>query len=167
MLCLWDYHSFAMIKDYDSWEKELCEDADIRRHISAGHFVPLNLLSDGAFSVALRKGSPDTMSKREKEYLLVPSQPYFLKTSGRVLASGLEQVNSDPDEFLEILLDAGDYVVRPQLIDWAAEPGSKDSQGRPSPSALPDFLVFIEPVVQTAFNYRQEIETFRKEDSLR
>jgi hypothetical protein len=166
MLCVWDAQPFAGITDYDSWEKELCEDEDILRHIDAGHFVPLNL-GDGAFAVELREGSPDSMNEREREYLLVPSQPYLLVSTGRILISGLEQVGADPRSFLTRDLAPGRYTVHVQLIDWTEEPGSKDSNGSPTPDALPDMIVFIQPAGEGAPVYRRDLETFRREDALR
>ena len=166
MLCVWDAQTFAGITDYDSWEKELCEDEDIMRHLQAGHLVPLNL-GAGAFAVELRQGSPDSMSEREREYLLVPSQPYLLNSTGRILISGLEHVGADPRSNLDLELPTGPYTVHIQLIDWTEEPGSKDASGSPTPTALPDMIVFIQPVGQDAPDYRNDLETFRKEDALR
>jgi hypothetical protein len=166
MLCVWDPRPFAGISDYDSWEKELCEDADLLRHLEAGHLVPLNL-DDGAFAVEVRHGSPASLSVREREYLLVPSQPYYLRSSGRVLVSGLEQVGEAPRSYLAVDLDPGDYTVQVNLIDWAEEPGAKDAGGNPSPDALPDLIVFIERTDGSRPEYRKDLETFRKEDALR
>ena len=166
MLCVWDAESFASISDYESWDKELCEDNDILRHIQAGHLVPMSL-GDGVFSVELRQGSPDSMSQREQKYLLVPSQPYLLISNGRILISSLEQVGVDSRNFLELDLAAGRYTVHIQLIDWTEEPGSKDDNGKPTPNALPDMIVFVQPVGSDAEIYRKDIETFRKEDALR
>ena len=166
MLCVWDAQPFSGITDYDSWEKELCEDEDIIRHIQAGHFVPLNL-GDGAFAVELRQGSPDSMNEREREYLLVPSRPYLLNSTGRILISGLEHVGTDPRSFLDLELAPGRYTVHVQLIDWTEEPGAKDANGNPTPNALPDMIVFIHSTGQEASDYRQDLETFRKEDALR
>lgn len=166
MLCVWDAQPFAGITDYASWEKELCEDKDILNHLEAGHLVPLNL-GDGVFAVELRVGSPESMSEREREYLLVPSQPYLLISTGRILISGLEQVGADPRSFLALNLAAGRYTVRVQLIDWTEEPGSKDANGSPTPNALPDMVVFVQPAQDDAPDYRRSLETFRKEDALR
>ncbi len=43
MLCLFNYDDFSHINDYDSWDKELCEDEDIMRNIDKGNFVPISL----------------------------------------------------------------------------------------------------------------------------
>ena len=166
MLCVWDAEAFKEITDYDSWEKELCEDEDIQRQVDAGHLVPLNL-GDGAFAVELRRGSPDSLTDREREYLLVPSQPYALRSSGRVVVSGIEHIGADPRSCLELPLAPGDYTLRIQLIDWTQEPGAQDADGNPTPNALPDMLVFYEKAAATDGPYRRELETFRKEDALR
>src|SRR5437588_3878953 len=102
MLCLWDPAAFAAVVDYDTWEDQLCEDKDIRRHIKAGHFVPINTNQgiDGAFAVHLRVGQaakPAALTDRERTYLLAESpQPYLLVSSGRVCVSGLEGVAGAP-----------------------------------------------------------------------
>lgn len=166
MLCVWDAQPFAGITEYDSWEKELCEDVDILRHVESGHLVPL-YLGDGAFAVEVRLANQNSMSDREREYLLVSSQPYFLRSSGRVFVSGLEHISSEPRSFLEVMLPPGDYTVNAQLIDWTEEPGSKDRDGKPSPHALPDIIVFIESAKNGVTDYRKVLETFRKEDALR
>jgi homoserine dehydrogenase len=72
MLCVWSQPAFAEIHDYDSWEPELCEDEDIIRHIQAGHFVPINIGSDGVSEVELRVGSAGeraVITDRESKYL--------------------------------------------------------------------------------------------------
>jgi hypothetical protein len=167
MLCLWDAGTFSHIHDYDSWESELCEDADILRHIAAGHFVPLNTGGDGAFAVEVRQTSPDSMNPREREYLLVPSQPYLLRCTGKAFVSGLEHVGANPGSCLALDLEPADYTVHLKLIDWAEEPGATDAQGNPSANALPDMIVFIERATDNRPNYRKELDTFRREDALR
>ena len=107
------------------------------------------------------------MNEREREYLLVPSRPYLLNSTGRILISGLEHVGTDPRSFLDLELAPGRYTVHVQLIDWTEEPGAKDANGNPTPNALPDMIVFIHSTGQEASDYRQDLETFRKEDALR
>ena len=167
MLCVWDAAPFSGITDYDSWEAELLENASILRHIEAGHFVPLDTKGDGAFAIDVRQASPDSMSAREREYLLVPSRPYLLRSTGKIFASGIEHVGADPRNFIALELEPGDYTVHVNLMDWAEEPGATDEQGNPTPSALPDMIVFIEKAGSNPPDYRKELETFRTEDSLR
>jgi len=166
MLCIWDYDSFKHIHDYDSWDEELCEDDDISRNIKKHAFVPLNL-GDGAFEVELRIGE-NNLSQREKEYLLVPSHPYLLKTSGKICISGLEHVNGALDENSSSLkIDAGEYVAQINLIDWNQEPGAVNEDGGPTEKALPDMIVFLAEYDNADKEFREAVETFRKEDALR
>ena len=166
MLGIWDYESFKNIHDYDSWDVELCEDEDILRNIKKKAFIPLNL-GDGVFEVEIRIG-PNNFSNREKEYLLVPSHPYSLKTSGKVCVSGLEHVSGDLDDSISTIeLNSGEYVVQINLIDWNQEPGAVDDEGGPTDIALPDMIVFIDKYDNSNIQFREEIETFRKEDALR
>jgi hypothetical protein len=150
MLCLWDPAAFTAIVDYDTWEDQLCEDKDIRRHIKAGHFVPVNTNQgiDGAFAVWLRvgqAGKPASLSDRERTYLLAESpQPYLLASSGRVCVSALEAVAGTPGPDVRSLeLAAGRYAVTVCFIGWDEEPGMKDKKGRPKPGALPDFVLLV------------------------
>lgn len=166
MLCVWDYNSFKHIHDYDSWDKELCEDRDISRNIEKHLFVPLNL-GDGVFEVDVRLGAKK-LSKREKEYLLVPSYPYLLKTSGKICISGLEHVGGDfGDNASSMELNSGKYLIQINLIDWNQEPGAVDENGSPTDMALPDMIVFISDYDNSEIEFRTEIETFRREDALR
>lgn len=167
MLCMWDANSFAGITDYDTWEAQLCEDEDIVRHIEAGKFVPLNMKCDGAFAVDIRQANPETLNERERQYLLVPAHPYLLRTSGKVVISGLEHVSSDPGSYLELNLPAGDYQVQANMIDWSMDPESTVNNGEPSANALPDMIVFVNPIPENAPEFRKSVETFRKEDALR
>jgi len=52
MVAVWQPEQFHGIVDYDTWERELLEDADISRHIQNGAFVPLNVHADGAYECA-------------------------------------------------------------------------------------------------------------------
>ena len=165
MLCIWDYNSFTFITDYDSWDKELCEDKDLERNIQKGTLVPLTL-GDGTFEVDIRFGKPE-LSDREKEYLLVPSKPYKLISNGQICISGLEDVEKDiTSKVKKIILSEGEYIVKVYLIDWNQEPGALNKDGSPSNSALPDMIVYIY-AKDCDVDYRTEIQTFRKEDALR
>jgi hypothetical protein len=167
MLCIWDYECFKHIHDYDSWDQELCEDKDISRNISKSNFIPLNL-GDGAFEVEVRFDKAKQLTDREKEYLLVPSHPYLLKTKGKVCLSGIEHVSGDiTQNVTKFDLKPGEYIVQINLIDWNQEPDAVDPDGSPTDLALPDMIVFISEYDQTEMEFRTEIETFRKEDALR
>ena len=165
MLCIWDYNSFKHINDYDSWDKELCEDEDIQKHINSSKFVPLNL-GDGAFDVEIRFTEP-SFSDREREYLLVPSQPYKIVSDGQLCISGLEHVCGDLDDNIANLsIKPGEYIAQINLIDWNQEPGATDSDGNPTDKALPDMIIFIYND-HSINEFRKDIETFRREDALR
>lgn len=151
MLCLWNPATFGSIVDYDTWEQELCEDADILRHIKAGHLVPINTDSgvDGAFDVIVRVGDtkkPAALTEREAGYILAESRAYRLMCSGRFCLSGLEHVEQTPGRRVGCVpAPEGEYVVKLYFIAWDDEPGMKDRQGRPKPGALPDFVLLVNP----------------------
>jgi hypothetical protein len=76
MHVLWAPAPFANVHDYDTWDNELGEDADIQRHVVAGNLVPINIGSDGAFAFVVRVGAgsePARLSERETQYLTVSS----------------------------------------------------------------------------------------------
>lgn len=43
------------------------------------------------------------------------------------------------------MLAQGRYSVRASIVAWDEEPGGLGPDGRPTPNALPDFLVVIAP----------------------
>ncbi len=100
-LCVWNPDAFVGVRDYDTWEQELCDDEDILQHIEAGSLVPVGIHHgmDGAFGVVLRVGDADQPAKlteRETKYLRGKSEPYLFKSSGRLCLSGLEHVEGQP-----------------------------------------------------------------------
>ncbi|SDF46627.1 hypothetical protein SAMN05216553_101767 [Lentzea fradiae] len=162
MFCLWSPASFGDVVDYDTWESALLEDDDIKRHITAGAFVPVNIYSDGAFRVLARVGSASAtagLTERERRYLFVASEPYLFVTAGGAKISGIEHVGAEPDDGLDVALAPGRWSVTVALIDWDAEPGQEDVGGRPAPTALPDFTLLINPETSTG-GYRTEVDTF-------
>ncbi|MFD6530286.1 hypothetical protein [Streptomyces sp. NPDC060184] len=78
------------------------------------------------------------------QYRLVSSQPYLLVSDGLVALGGLEAVGeySGADR-LRIPLDPGRYAVQVHLIDWKAESGALDANGKPGDNALGDFVIEI------------------------
>ncbi|MEU8648141.1 hypothetical protein AB0C91_40355 [Streptomyces sp. NPDC048674] len=59
---------------------------------------------------------------------------------------GIENVGADvSDSVLEHPVPEGHCAVVVHLIDWQAEAGGQDKDGRPVPGALPDFVVLINP----------------------
>lgn len=162
MQCVWDQSAFATVTDYDSWARALLNDSDIGRHISAGHFVPLNIGSDGAMEVEVRVGtreSPAELTPREARYLIVRSEPYRLQSTGPAGVSGIEQVAVPPEASVgTVPLPSGEYAVTVHLIAWDEEPGMQTEDG-PAAGALPDYLVLVNPA-QPGTRYRTAIQTF-------
>lgn len=162
MHCLWDQAAFASVNDYDSWARELLDDADIGRHIAAGALVPLNIGSDGAMEVEVRVGSPGAAAEvtdREAKYLIVGSEPYRLRAAGPVGVSGIEHVAATVGPGVgAIPLPPGEYAVTVHLIAWDEEPGMKTDDG-PAAGALPDYLVLVNPAPAGA-SYRTAVRTF-------
>jgi hypothetical protein len=74
----------------------------------------------------------------------------------------LEQVGSHGGGAVRIPLAAGRYRVQVNLIEWDAEPGSVTADGLPTASALPDFIVLVEPETHLSADYRVSVETFER-----
>lgn len=160
---LWSPPAFGSIVDYDSWEAALLEDDDIVGHIRAGVFVPINIGGDGAFQFLARVGSPAEparLTEREQKYVVVVSEPYLFVAIGGAVVSGIEHVGAEPAAGLRIPLPAGRWQVAVALIDWGAEPGQRDSEGKPKPGALPDFTLLINAELGTVDEYRTRVDTF-------
>ena len=160
---IWDFSTFSDINDYDSWEEQLVEDEDIIKHIKDGHFVPINIYSDGAFEFELRVGTTEVreqLSEREQTYLVVSSAPYRLITNGRVCISGLEYVSNDlTNQVGKIDVVSGTYSVEIYLLAWDEEPGMKNENGEATEEALPDFVVILNPANKKGL-YRTKLQTF-------
>ena len=54
----------------------------------------------------------------------------------------------------------GRWIVTVHLVDWAAEPGSVDTDGEPGPDALADFVVVLEPERSVPSPYSRRLVTF-------
>lgn len=164
MLALWDAQHFSGVVDYDTWEPELFEDEDVARHVQAGALVPINLRSDGAWQVVVRIGTAvqrAELTARELPYQLVASLPYLYVSTGSVRLSGIEAIEAELQRgVVELPLSAGRYTVTVNLVDWGKEPGSQDASGEPTPTALPDFVVLINPDDGEHPDYRLHVETF-------
>jgi hypothetical protein len=162
MFMLWNPARFQQVVDYPTWERELLEDTDIERHIAARSLVPIGIGVGGSFGFTARAGSasaPATLDERELQYLVVSSEPYGLDSDGRAWLTGIEEVSHDPVNGLTVEIPAGTWSVVVNLIDWQAEPGSTSSDGVPTPTALPDFVVLLNRADQ-AGPFRQAVATF-------
>ncbi|MBN9523083.1 hypothetical protein J0H58_31975 [bacterium] len=158
MHCLWDQAPFAGVTDYDTWARELLDDADIGRHVGAGHLVPLNIGSDGAMEVEVRVRAAG-LTEREEKYLIVRSDPYRLLATGPVGVSGLEHVAVPPGPNVgAVPLPPGEYAVTVHLLAWDEEPGMRTDDG-PAAGALPDYLVLVNPAAPGT-RYRAAVQTF-------
>ena len=157
MLAVWDAATFRDVDGYDAWERRV-EDR-LAEAIRAGELVPVNIGSDGAYGVRLVT-SADGLTDRETIYEVVTSEPYLLVASGGdVCLGGLEFIGSPDGAPATLELPAGRYAVRTTIVGWDEEPGAKDADGRPSPTALPDFVVQIGPATGDEV-FRTAEETF-------
>ena len=165
MCALWSPASFHGVTDYGTWERGLLDDADIARHVRAGSVVPINIGSDGTFAVRVRAASGQenaVPTEREARFVLVSSEPYLFESQGGAFVSGLEQICRDPGPpALSVPIGPGRWAVTVHLVDWEAEPGSKEPSGQPAPDALPDFLVLVNPAPSTE-GFRQALATFER-----
>lgn len=164
LYALWAPEPFAGVRDDDTWNTELGDDAAIRRHVVAGHLVPVDIGSGGAATFVVRAGGhgePARLSERETRYLLVSSRPYLLTSRGRAVLGGIEDVAAETgrDQSRTISLARGRYAVTVHLIDWKAEPGAVRHDGTPAGGALPDFVVLLNPA-GPATRYREDPATF-------
>lgn len=164
MTCLWNPAAFEEVVDYDTWETQLLEDKDIRRHMNAGAFVPINIQADGVYEIEVRVGTaaaPAVISDRETKYLTVASEPYLFRSAGTLCVSGIEFVEHEPGDGVGVLaLPEGDYAVTVHLVAWDDEPGLKKKDGSPKNEALPDFVALLNPAGSGETKYRTKVETF-------
>jgi hypothetical protein len=157
MLALRDASVFEDVEGYVAWEERVNE--RLPEAIRAGELVPLNIGFDGAWGVRVAV-APDGLTERESQYAFVTSDPYLLVISGGTAClSGLETVGDPDAAALSVPLAAGRYAVRTTLVAWDEEPGSKGPDGSPTSTALPDFVVRIEPASGTE-SFRLAEETF-------
>jgi hypothetical protein len=163
MCVLWNPSRFRQVVDYDTWEPELLENVDIARHVAAGSVVPIGIRADGIFAVLVRCGSvgtPAVLNKREQSYVVVTSDPYLFESDGRAHLTGIEHVVTPASERgVTIEVPKGRWSAVVHLIDWQAEPGSMQKDGQPSETALPDFVVVLNPTDESR-HYRLDIQTF-------
>jgi hypothetical protein len=154
MHVLWDRHHFTGVVDYPTWEAELLEDADIERHVAAGHLVPINIRSDGTFVINVRadEGHAPVLAADERARVLAASDPYRFACSGHVDLSGIEYVLASPSRTSVASADpaAGAYAVRVYLLNW-------DDLATKT-EANPDFVLLVGPAGTNDF--RRSVATF-------
>jgi hypothetical protein len=112
----------------------------------------VNIRSDGAFQVVARVGEAAHLTERERQYLVVSSDPYLLVTTGGAVISGLEYVGAEADEGLRVPLPPGRWSVTVFMLDGEAEPDRTDP--------LPDFAILINPEEEPDREYRTDVQTF-------
>jgi hypothetical protein len=157
MLCLWCPEYFRDVDGYDAWETRV--NARLGDAIGAGELVPVNIRSDGAFGVRVAITPPD-LTEREHTYAIVTSEPYLLAVTGGALClSGIEGVGDIDRAPLRVTLVDGCYAVRATIVAWDEEPGGRGPDGKPTESALPDFVLQITPEAGTE-HYRALEVTF-------
>lgn len=161
---IWNYNTYKHIDNYDKWEPLFCEDEDIVNQIESRYFVPINIMEDGSCSFTIR--IDEQMSDREQKYVCVQSEEYLLKSTGRVIVSGIEKITEkiDSDNVIELNLPEGYYSVKIYLISWDEEPGAYLEDGKVSPEALSDFVVLIKSGANPEREYRTRINTFSEDD---
>lgn len=104
--------------------------------------------------------APEGLTERERTYAAVTSEPYLLVISGgEGCLSGIEAVGDPASAALRFPLADGRCAVRSTIVAWNEEPGALAAGGRPTASALSDFVVQIEPEVGTEM-YRTKEFTF-------
>ncbi len=169
MHALWSPEAFSQVHDYQTWARELEDDADITRHISAGDFVPINIGRDMVAEVEVRMSSAGVaaLSERERRYLFLASEPYRFVSRGAVAVGGIEHVAGEVTRSTRAMpLAAGQWSVVVHMINWDDEPGAFASPGKPAVTALPDYLVTISPAVKGQA-FRAELRTFPPPGSAR
>jgi hypothetical protein len=156
MHLLWDRAYFSGITDFDTWEPELYQDADIRRHLEAGHLVPINIHSDGAFVFTVRASVNETpeLSEQEAARVLVASQAYRFESQEHLDVSGIEHVCEEPEarSVLSVEIPPGRYAVRVYLLDW------EDLAERTD--ANPDFVLLVGLAEAEESKFRTSLDTF-------
>ena len=142
---VWDPACFHGIDDFETWESEVFD--ELERHEDAGAIVSFHD-ADGRYDVVVRIGSagePAELDEHESRYRTTTTGPCLFKSSGLAVISGIEYVGDDLDVSLQVDLPAGPWSIVVTRIDWSAEPGSHDADGKPSATALPDFVLVINP----------------------
>lgn len=154
MHLIWNPEAFRRIENYETWSTELEDDADIAKHISLGHAVPINIHSDGAWAITVRVDPRVTPypTADEQRRMVASSLPYLFECGTDLCVSGIEYVSSRPapGRVLSGKVPPGRYEVVIHLLDY------DDIQQKTD--AHPDFVALLGPARSTAF--RQSLDTF-------
>ena len=161
---LWNYNTYKHIDDYDKWEPLFCEDEDIVKQIESHNFVPVYIFEDGCRSFTIRVD--EELSEREKRYVCVQSEEYLLKSMGKIVVSGIDEINKElsPNNVIELDMQEGYYSVKIFLLAWDEEPGAYLENGEINPDALSDFVVVVKSNADLKGEYRTKINTFSEDD---
>ena len=161
---LWNYNTYKHIDDYDKWEPLFCEDEDIVKQIESHNFVPVYIFEDGCRSFTIRVD--EELSEREKRYVCVQSEEYLLKSTGKIVVSGIDEINKEisPNNVIELDMQEGYYSVKIFLLAWDEEPGAYIENGEINPDALSDFVVVVKSNADLKGEYRTKINTFSEDD---
>ena len=161
---LWNYNTYKHIDDYDKWEPLFCEDEDIVKQIESHNFVPVYIFEDGCRSFTIRVD--EELSEREKRYVCVQSEEYLLKSTGKIVVSGIDEINKElsPNNVIELDMQEGYYSVKIFLLAWDEEPGAYLENGEINPDALSDFVVVVKSNANLKGEYRTKINTFSEDD---
>lgn len=161
---LWSYNEYKHIDDYDKWEPLFCEDEDIVKQIKSHNFVPIYIFEDGCRSFTVRVD--EELSEREKDYISVQSEEYLLRSTGKVVVSGIDEISQilSLGNVIELNLTEGYYSVSVYLLVWDEEPGAYMENGEISPDALSDFVIIIKSNANLENEYRTRINTFSEDD---
>jgi hypothetical protein len=161
MCALWRRQAFLSFVEFEDWEDWATETSNIEQSIESGDLVPLNVGGDGAFQVCVRFGPAPTLTPEEELLSIGASEPYLLVSDGLIVMGGLEEVGADGIPAHRLIdLEPGRYSAVVHLIDWKAAPGATGPDGRPSPDALPDFVVLLSSERNRARAYRRSVMTF-------
>lgn len=164
MWALWDYETYRSVDEFDKWEPLFCEDGDIAKQIEKKAFVPICIFEDGCRNFTVK--IDEELSERERNYICVKSEAYIFHSNGRVILSGIDDINTAVTAKEAILMDLpeGYYSVSVYLLSWDEEPGAYLEDEKVSPDALSDFVVLLRSNADKAGTYRKRINTFSEDD---
>lgn len=94
------------------------------------------------------------------------SEEYLLKSTGKVIVSGIDNIDHkiSSDRVIELDLPEGYYSIQIYLVAWDEEPGAFLANGKISPNALSDYVVIIKSNADPKGEYRTSINTFSEDD---